>query len=338
MIQPTSSFTPTLTNAQAQNILKKAPYTPTDVNLFRTQTYSNAVAYMPAAAPTSPVTATQLKSFVGTKMSQLYKTMNPALSSATASSQGQAAANLIDNESLKKYVPDVRLRAAVASLKGTAADGAVGVYQSGAFKSVTFANMDPGIIASSQKEADGTQTIKFNSRYQNEDPRLLATTLAHEALHTDGVLSLAEEKTAYELDAMVSGQFALADSTLPSQKTELTQRVNMKLMARMNDRDPNTGNLRTLIASGPNIFPGGTPAKNFDSIITANDPNNTLKSTTPGSAYLRSFLKNVTGKDLGTGVGFNDITLKTIDTSQSLFTLQQLIQINKNLKLNVPAS
>lgn len=333
-----------LTNSQAQTILKNKPFTPTDINLFRSQTYTGAAVYQPAAAPRTPETTAQLKSFVGSKMAQVYMAMNPKLSKSAANTQAESAASLIDNAQLKKYVPDPRLRAAVAMLKGTAADGAIQAIENGAFKNIVFAsdsidanNGTNSAMAYSQTQPDGSQVIKVNSRYANEDPRELASLLAHEVSHQDGVNSVPEEQTAYSLESMVYGQYVLADPSLPLQKTELTQRRNMELLARMNDRDANTGNLRILSANGSTLYPGGkVTLPNFASAVTATDPG-TAEATTPGNAYLRSVVKNLTGKDLGPNIGYNSTTLKAIDSSQTLFTLQQLIQIDRNLKLNVPA-
>jgi len=333
----TTTSTTSLTNSQAQSILKQAPFAPTDINLFRQGTYPNAVAYQPAAAPAKPLTTTQLKDFAGTKMYQLYKAMNPSISSATAALQAQSAANLISDPKLTKAIPDARLRTAAAMLKGTAANGAIAALQSGHFK-VQFGALDPATMAQSQPMSDGTQSITVNSRYQNEDPRELASLLAHETSHQDGTNSLPEEQAAYSLESMVYGQYVLADSSLPLQQTELTQRRNQLLMARMNDRDATTGNLRILTANGTNLYPNGaTTLPNFASAVTVENPAG-VQATSAGNAYLRSYVKNLTGKDLGASVNYDSNTLNAIDSSQTLFSLQQLIQIDKNLKLNVPTS
>src|SRR5262249_48360652 len=157
-------------------------------------------SYNPAAAPASPETETQLKSFVTTKMTQLYTAMNPSLSQATATTQAQAAANLLDDPTLMKQVSDVRLRAAVAMLKGTVADGAIDWLKSGAFDRIVFTNLDPSYKGLSVQYSDGTKEIQINSRYANEDPRELASIISHELMHQDLVDSVPEEAIAYMTD------------------------------------------------------------------------------------------------------------------------------------------
>jgi hypothetical protein len=335
----TTALTPSaLTNTQAQNILKKPPFTASDVSLFLPQVYSGAPKYLPAAAPTTPKTTTQWKSFVTDKMYQVYQKMSPNQSSSTNYSAAQSAASLLDDAKLKTVIPDVRLRTAAAMLKGTAADGAVNVLKSGTFSKVKFVNLDPGINAQSVKNSSGQNEIWVNSRYQNEDPRTLAALLAHEASHSDSTNSLAEEQINYAMDAMVYGQYVLADANLPLQKTEQVQRRNTELMGRMNDRDATTGNLRILTANGSNLYPNSNVSlPNFVSNIKP-ESSGSVATSSPGNAYLRNFVQKLTGKDLGSTIGYNSTTLKTIDASQTLFTLQQLIQIDKNLKLNVPSS
>jgi hypothetical protein len=159
--------------------------------------------------------------------------------------------------------------------------------------------------------------------------------LAHEVSHQDDANSQQEETLNYALESMVYGQHVLADSTLPLQKTELTQRENLELMARMNDRDATTGNLRILSANGTNLYPNGnfTLAK-FADAVKVEDPSQ-VQATSPGNAYLRSFIQSLTGKDLGASVKYDNTALNTVDASQTLFSLQQLLQIDKNLKLQV---
>ena len=274
-----------LSDFQAHAILQSLPFAPNDVHLYRTGAYSTSTDYQPAAAPGTALTTSQLKSFVSTKMAQVYTAMNPTISQSTATSQAQAAANVINDPTLQQYVPDVRLRAAIAMLKGTAADGAIDVIKSGAFKEVYFVDLDPGILGlTGTRISDGVPVMQINSRYQNEDPRELASIISHEASHMDRIDSLPEEVINNSLESMVYGQFVLADATLPLQQTELTQRRNGLLMLRMNDRDANTGNLHLLSANGNTILPNASfTLATFASEFVVYDPSR-LDPTTPGNA------------------------------------------------------
>lgn len=331
-----------LSDRQAQTILKNLPFTPSDINLFRSQTFPGAAVYQPAAAPAKALTPDQWKGIIKDQMAQVYLAMNPKMKISAAKKQAEDAANLIDDAKIQKHVPDLRMRAAVAMLKGTAADGAIKAIQNGTFSTIDFgtdnimtSNSSTAAIADSTAMTDGSQRILVNSRYQHEDPRAIASALSHEVSHQDGENSQAEEQTNYAVESLTYGQYVLADANLPLQKTELTQRRNLELLARMNDRDPNTGNLRLLSAHGSNLYPGGDfTLDTFADAVKVEDPS-VVQSTSPGNEYIRGAVKQITGVDLGNKFNYNQ-TLAALDQKQNLFSLPQLVQINKNLKLNVP--
>lgn len=144
----------------------------------------------------------------------------------------------------------------------------------------------------------------FNERYQYEGPRLLAAVWAHEALHQDVPDSPKEEMISNALNTLVSAQFILKNPSLATAGTELTRRINTKLMARINSRDAQ-GNLRLLFAQG-NVYPGGTPLENFAAAFGG-----TLGENTPGNAHLRTFLRKVTGQRVS-NANFDDATVNLL--------------------------
>jgi hypothetical protein len=314
------SSTQSLTTAQ--NILKKPPFTPTNVSLFSPGLYTGASTTLPAAART--ITDSQLKS-------QLNSTLTKQLNGNSCAAAQTTA--LFDNAALKATVPNSNLRAALLSLKGTAADSAISTIQSGAFRSVKFGTTpDPTAIAMVIPNTGGQKPdIIVNSKYQYEDFRLLGPILGHETLHQDTAVDKKEELIAHSIDSIVYGQALLTTPTLASSNTELTRRENTKLMARINSRDTN-GNVRLTTSTG-NVYPGSTVnLANF----AANFPSG--GTDTPGSSNLVAQLKAVTGTTVPSTAGFNDATIALLDNNERALNASQVVQLAKTLQLNVPSS
>lgn len=309
-------------NQTAIDTLKKPPFAPSDVNLFMPQTYSTASTPQPAAPRT--ITETQIKG-------QLTKTFSTRFGGNTT--QINSGMAVFNDATLKKFVPDPRLRAAVAVLKGTPGEAAIDTIKAGTYSKVAFANLPAGVIAAIQPDATGKTKpqLLMNSRYQYEDFRQLAPAMAHESLHQDAANSLPEERINHSIDTMLYGKLMLEDPALATAGTELARRQNTKFMARLNSRDTN-GNLRLFTSQG-NVYPGGTPLANFGAAFTsAGSDGGTVASTTAGNQTLRKMLKAMTGVDVASP-NFNSTTESIIDKNQIMFTPVQLVQLAKILKL-----
>jgi hypothetical protein len=317
-----------LTNAQAIAILKKPPFKPTNPNLVSPGLYSGKA--MPPAKATKAVTSADMK----TQLTSIFKTRFKG-----NSAKMQAGLAVFNDPKLKKIIPDVRLRASLTSLYGTASQSSIDTIKSGVYSSATFKPWDRGTIAMTMVNTSGPDRkprIEINSRYQNEDIRTLASMFAHEPLHQDLNRSVAEERIAHSLDTMVYAQFVSEDPSLASKPTELTQRTNSKLMARLNSRDAN-GNLRIFSSQG-NVYPGSkAPLDNFGAAFIDDhlpDPFITFGPTSPGNAHLAALLKGVTGVSVA-HPNFDAKTDAIIDQHQTLFTPVQLVKIMKALSLKV---
>jgi hypothetical protein len=320
-----------------QELLQKPPYTPKNVDLLRFPAYPAAIVRPPATALASAWQGSNLKPSITNTMAKLYQAMDPSLDLATATRRGEEAASVIDDPTIIQYIPDARLRTALAMLKGTAADNAIDVVKSGTFDNVSFVDLDPGTKGMSVTLSDGTIAAWINSRYKHEDPRLIAPILSHELLHQEINNSLPEETIAASSDTMIYAQHVLADATLPLQKTELTQRQNMKLMARTNCRDALTGNLRITSCNGDNLYPNSNSTlKTFADGLEVADPSR-VSPTSPGNNYLRTIVQKLTGQDLGPDIDFSNTTLAHMDENQKLFNYKQLVKIARNLELDVDA-
>lgn len=313
-------------NQLAVNALKKPPFAPNDVNLFTPQVYSDATALQPAAPKT--ITETQIKG-------QLTKTFNTRFNGNPQ--QISAGMAVYNDPTTKQIVPDMRLRASLAALKGTPGESAINAIKSGAYSNVAFKDLPAGVIAATQNDPTGNTKpqIFFNNRYQYEDFRQLSPAMAHETLHQDATDSAREERINASMDTMVYGKMMLEDPKLANEGTELARRQNTKFMARLNSRDTN-GNLRLFTSQG-NVYPGGTALANFGaafSSVGGDTSGGTLSDSSPGNAALRQMLKGVTGVNVN-NPNFDSSTEGILDNSQIVFTPTQLVQLAKILKLKV---
>lgn len=304
-----------------QDILKKPPFAPTNVNLFTPQTYSTASAM--AAAPANSISECQLKN-------QLYGTLLKRLN-GDCYTAGQTV-NLMCNSTLKSVVPDARIRAGLLSLRGTAGQSAIDTIRNGVYSSVKFGSPPSGANTIAEvvpPPAGQTKPgIIINSKYKYEDFRLFGPVLAHETMHQDAVNGGKEELINNVLDTTIYGQTLLTDPQLATGGTELARRLNTKLMARINSRDT-SGNLRILSAQG-NVYPGGTPLANFAAAFNTSGPD------TPGNTNMRKQLQAVTGVSVGSA-NFNASTIALLDNNQKALSAKQIVQLAKTLKLNVSA-
>jgi hypothetical protein len=170
--------------------------------------------------------------------------------------------------------------------------------------------------------------IVFNQKYQYEDFKLLASTMAHEALHRDLTPSNKEELIATAIHTLVHGQIVLETPSLATSGTQLARNTNTGLLARLNTRDAN-GKLRLFTSTGP-IFPGG----NFVPYFAA--PFEPLGESTPGSRVLKQMVRKVVGSgvSLPRFVNFDDNTALLLDSRQKVFTAAQLVRLTNILKLD----
>lgn len=312
--------------ATATDTLKQPPFAPTDTSLFAPQVYSDAPPLAPAASgPTDEATLRgQLTSLLKERFGFKTKAQKKKVKSALA---------LFDSASTKRMVPDPRLRAALVALKGTAGESAIAGVLNGTYSTVRFGITDPSrdAIAQVSPSSDGSPEIVFNERFQYQDFRLLASIMAHEALHRDFTVSDKEELIANAMDTLIYAQFLLENPDLATSGTELARANNTELMARINTRDAN-GNLRLFTSQG-NIFPGDTSNVFVPYFAAYFEP---LGNSTNGNAVLKGQVRNVVGPNttLPATVNFDDQTVLLLDSKQVVFTPTQLVRLATILKLD----
>lgn len=306
-------------NSAAIDILKKPPFAPTDVNMFRPDFYPSGTPMVPAAP--NDISETELKGQLTSMFAQRFNNDSTKINAAMA---------LYDDPTIKKAAPDPRLRASLVALKGTPGEAAIGAVKSGTVSQVRFYNFnDPGFYGGAQADPQNPKKtiINVSDRYQYEDFRMLSPTIAHEALHLDNNVNAREERMAHSLETMIYGKFILENPSLAQSGTELARRENTQFMGRLNSRDAN-GNLRLYTAQG-NIFPGA--ALSFDNF--ADSFSGDFTKSSPGNSVLKQEIKAETGVTLKQP-GFNASTEKVLDQHQVMFTPDQLVQLANTLKLD----
>lgn len=293
----------------AKDILKLPPFKPTDKTLF-----TQAVYGAPAAAP-----------------------------AASRSQADSALAKRIweqtNDSKLKATVQDPWLFAALQNLKDTPGEDSIDAYRN-VFGAARFAPLEPGIIARVVKSSDKKPEVEVNERYKNENFRLLSSTLDHEAKHQDLSISVAEERLAHAMDALGHGKMLAEKPSLLTPNTELSQRLNTKLLARLNSRDEK-GNLRLFApVQGGTVYPGGNLAlANFGAAFSstgATIPGVTIGPSSPGNAALRAELRKTTGKNKP-NADFDADTEALVDKNQIALSPDELVKLAKLMKLDIGA-
>lgn len=239
--RPPASSSPT----QLANFLLALPQRkPCDVNLF-TSTYvigdtRIAGAYpegrpmqpLPSATPTEANVRAELVAFLG-------------------SSPGKAATlSLFDRSDVKTKLPDPRLRASLAALRGTVAEPVIAYFLEATYARAPQFGGVPGVYVGFAAGGPGSRYITFNRRYESEHLGLLSAIFAHEVLHHDSPNSATEEVMLHALTAVVHMQLLVRYPRLATSGTELSRS--------MNDLSLVFANSRTRGSSKSAIFaPGG---------------------------------------------------------------------------------
>lgn len=308
-----------LQSQSVEEILEQRPFAPTDVSLFTPQVYPASGPMTPAAGPAR--TERQLARELATTLGRRCGVLRAA----------QGVRLLLTDPGLRRTVPDPTLRASVASLLCTFGEPAVETLRSTTFTQARFANLAPATIAQVSPPGPGetSPNILFNQRYRFEDFRQLASTMFHETLHQDPNNGPKEEFVNHALDTLVQAQTYLTDPRLATSGTELTRRLNTKLMARVNS-GAGSG-LGLFEANGPNVYPGGTPLPFFAAAFPSGGPN------TPGNATLRATLQRIAdpGSAPPPNAGFDDATVEFIDENQGL-TSREVLRTAQILRLDIP--
>jgi hypothetical protein len=333
------STTATDSNAEAMLILQQPPFVPTDINLLLPQIYGGAAAVQPPDTGVEPSLTEMQAKLKTTFAARFGKGTVKYFAAMTAANWLLKAALMI------QYVPDIRLRAAVASQIGTVGSGIIPTIINGTYHQVEYFNgagLENG-GARVMNDDQGNLVLRMSPVYKNEAIDLQGITLSHEMNHQDydnagdlrtsTVNSAREELIATEVAALNYAKLLLEQPNLATVNTQLAQLHNTDLMALLNTRLTD-GRVNLFESMGP-IFPNSlkdTPyaAYGFEQLFNANP----AVSSTPGNAAMWIALSRITGQNM-IGANFDDATVQTL--SETLFNyLQptQWVKVANTLKLN----
>jgi hypothetical protein len=280
----------------ALRLLTQPPFPPRDVNLLTPGAY-------PAGSPTVPAAPYRVTE----------QRARAELLVLLARRRGNvpAGCRLFESAQLKALAPDPRVRAAIASLSGTPAEGSIRAFTGGAYRRVEIgpipADINQTVSAVNYRRGDDPlNTVTVNEKYGYEPLGLLSVLMAHEPLHLDGLLTNKEELIISAVDSAMYARSVVDGSVDAGRGTELTRKMNVKVMALVNTRDAG-GHIRLRVSQG-NVYPGAaSPLDNFAAAYPGYD----TAAATPGSSYLSAVLHDLLG--IGGAHDFDDTTLGLVD-------------------------
>jgi hypothetical protein len=328
----------TASAASDNEILLARPLVPRDIDLFSTRSYSEA-------APMAPASGAEPSAQQVSQMLNVY--LKAEFPGDTAS---QNAAKAIFNSSIAKAkIQSASLRAALASLKGTLAAPAINYVLNaktpgGHPKVTTVKWVPPGqtpdptraiaaVYGAGTGDFDQTE-IRFNNRYQAENPFLFMPVMAHEVLHQDLSVANYEESVIGTLNTLLQIQQRARHPRLALLGTELPRRINTGTTQRLNS---GRGSKLGLFETNANrlILPGGDVPPLTRSWWEEAD--NGDRTTTPGNSLLGKYLANIhtPGAPNCSSATFNKALLDCIDKQGNAgLTASELVKAAKAMKLN----
>lgn len=295
-----------------EQTLTQRPFAPTDRGLLSTSVYPDAPAMAPAAGgePTSEQVASRLDAYLAEQFP------------GDNTSQDAARALFNDPATVAK-IPSPSLRAALVGLNGTFAAPAVDyilhAQRNGhdEVKTVRFAQPsempDPTRAIGAVYTVGDQFEIRFNARYQAEDPFLFVPVMAHEALHLgNGEVANTEEQINTSMDGLLGIDGLARHPGLATLGTELSRRYNTRALVRLNS---GTGSTLGLYATngGAQLFPGSTTATGHSWFEDSGGDQ--APTQTPGFSLLETLLGAIhaPGAPVCSGTSFEKPTLDCID-------------------------
>ena len=324
-------------DATAAELLKKPPFALTDINISTPDFYRGAlpIAVATAEAPG----AGDHRATVRAALSARFAGDVEKLEAALAVMDDPALLGVVAETRLADGDGELKLRAAVAFLRGTVYDGAIDVLRAGTYAQITFKDFafhDPDArVLNVPGRPRPEIAIARKSRF--EPLWLLALLIGHECLHQDAVANTAqgydgaEETIAQSLDALFVLHAVAENPGLAQTGTRLTRMYNTMAIARGNSRKD--GQLRLREAEG-NILPGSAfPSRYFL------EPFSSISDSSPGNAYLDDAIFRASQQRPPAGqahFAFAPATLDVLDRHQTLLGTEALIRaLESGLKLQI---
>ena len=309
----------------AQEVLGAAPFSPRNIELYVPPVYRD-VRDTDGPAPPRTVTDDERRAALETAMRGRY------LFHPDREQLVPAAVERFESQALKATIPESPLRAAAVTLTGTVGEPALDALLSDTFRRVEFALMaDPDTLAR-VRGTEGDRVVTVNRKFQYEDFRLLAATVAHEALHRDEQVNEKEEVIVDSIDVLVYAQQLLQTPALALQNTELARRYNTRLLGRLNSRDAD-GRM-TVRGGAGTVFPDSQAFDAVDptgfgayrDLVRGDDDDRSdweTQPAMPGNATLERMVSAIVGREVS-GLDFDTATVDLLDEQTLLSAVDQL--------------
>ncbi|MGC4033333.1 MAG: hypothetical protein QM754_16700 [Tepidisphaeraceae bacterium] len=337
--------------------LSNRNFVASDLSYFDPDVFTSAPT--PTTASTTPSSATiraNLVTFLNKKVSA------GIITSAQASA---AITNYYDSSTVAAIIPNANLRAALASLVGTAAEPAIASYigktnvTGKQYTLVDFGTVSSGTpVGETKLSPGGRLNLTINSAFAGEPFQVLSATLAHEALHQDAAnnsggdlpSSQDEEIIANAVETIVYAQQLLVDGSIAGNGTKLVVRTNTRLLALLNSgdglfpyggikQDPalySNGNVFVGAKANPGGF-GSTTVKSFEDWIRREYVFRGFSAgATTNSAVGQAILKNIVGSSYNV-TQLGTTTETALDVGNTLLTDVNYIKLAITLKLSYGA-
>jgi hypothetical protein len=322
-------------------------FAPTDIDLFTWLAFPAAtnLSFAPGEGPDEATARTELNEFLGQKIS---------LGRIDAGERARIL-GLYDAASTKSIIPNPNLRAALLSLSGTVASGAIETVLTSnnrGGRPYVSIEIDPNFTENFALHwvlPDGTQKITVSAFVKAEPFQALGALLAHEVMHDDQPgrqLGQNEEVIVDVARAVAWAEQLLVSPSLASRDTLLIRSNNTIILALLNSGNNSFPRIGVTRAPQPQsgsttppsrVFVGGAEGfGSFDHYIRSQAfLGGAADIDTPGNAYLSDFVSKVT-RSSPTGNGFNRATRDLIDRFQQAISNDQALALATTLRLTVP--
>jgi hypothetical protein len=270
----------------ANRVLALAPRQPVDIDLFTSSWSNGAQGLYPQASAMVPASG-PLPSDAEVR-SQLSGYLNRWF--AGDGVKVNAALAIFDNDDVEAVIPDAKLRAAFAAMKGTLFEPTQGyVLTLDRFAGIDWGSVPNRAVIASSTGGDTDRIVIFSDVYRAERFELLIATMGHELLHDDaGTAPRPEEVVLNAFSGMTQLQVLARTPGLAHLGTELARQDNTQAMLFLNSRERGSPDSEIYAPTGTGVAPGSPHnAADFWTIYTGN------ASTSPGSATLRTILGNI---------------------------------------------
>jgi hypothetical protein len=244
---------PHVTAAEAEQLLRSAPTTPTDPSAFSAGTLFGQPGIYPDGPPMLPASGPEL---------------DPAgardiLSGLLAPEQAAAALERFDDGELIARVPDPQVRSALLLLSGSPAEPELEAFLRGdtpVIRLGTGPTVGAGrVVGPAADDTDPARRV-LNERYRAEHPAVVAPSLAHALCHHGDEASNSEEATLHGVLAAVHSWLIAWSPEVAALRTELARRQASLTITLLNARSPGSDRASIRCPDGPGTIPGGDPS------------------------------------------------------------------------------